>query len=211
MVAPVEISVNGGARVTPGAPMPVAQRTMAKLVPGMPTFYAQSAGYLAYATPTDLCAVRNPVGSGKLIVPRNMSLNIGSTAAALMKFYWYRRNAFNTGGTPTDLTTEIVKYDSGGAAAVCAPVLYTAAPTITDAAAKIVNQAQVSSAVLTAAPISANSSSGIAGWAFGASDLASPLVIRPGEELVMNLAGAALPAGFTSIFQLVWMELDIPV
>jgi hypothetical protein len=41
--------------------------------------------------------------------------------------------------------------------------------------------------------------------------LASPLVIRPGEELVMNLAGAALPAGFTSIFQLVWMELDIPV
>lgn len=211
MVAPTEIGFRdasgGTARVSPSVPLPGLAKTMASLSPGMPTFYAQSPGYAAYATPTDLCAIRNPVGSGKLVIPRNMSLALGSTAAALMKLYWYRRTAFNTGGTPTDLTP--VLYDSAGAAAVAVPRLYGAAPVIVDAAA-IIDQAQVSSAVLTAAPLSANSSSGVAGWAFGIGDYPSPLVLRPGEELVMNLAGAAIPAGFSAIFQMVWMEVTIP-
>lgn len=193
--------------VTRSNPVPVAQRTLALLSPGMPTFYAQSQAYASYATPTDLCALRNPLGSGKIVIPRIMGLSIGSTTAALMKFFWYRRASLNTGGTPTDIVP--VQYDSAGAAAVAVPRVYGAAPTIVDAAA-IINQLQLSTAVLTAAPANANSSGASSGWAFGTSDLPSPLILRPGEELAMNLAGAAIPSGFTSIFQVTWMEVATP-
>jgi hypothetical protein len=168
------------------------------------TYYASNLAYAAYATPTDIFSLVNPLGSGRLLVPRVMSLLGGSTAAALMKLYWYRRALLNTGGTPTDLTA--VQYDSNSKPAVGIARLYTVAPTIVDAAAAIINLQWASTTVLTAAPTNFNSSGGSFGWALNASDFASPLVLYPGQELAINLAGAALPAGFTAVAQLSWME-----
>lgn len=169
------------------------------------TFYARSAGYVAYATPTDMFSLRNPLNSGKILIPRIQSMLVGSTAAALMKFFWYRRSVLNTLGTPTDLAA--LKYDSQGNNPVGVARIYGAAPTINDAAA-IINQFTLSSVVLTAAPANFNTSGGSYGWAFNEQDFPCPLLIRPGEELAMNLAGAALPGGFTADCQVSWMEIN---
>src|SRR3954466_8474384 len=94
------------------------------------TYYASNLAYAAYATPTDIFSLINPANSATIIVPRVMSLLGNSTAAALMKFYWYRRALINTLGTPTDLAA--VQYDSGSRAPVGIARTYGAAPTITD-------------------------------------------------------------------------------
>jgi len=171
----------------------------------LPTFYARAAAYAAYATPTDMFSLRNPVNSGKILIPRIQSMLCGSTAAALMKFLWFRRAILNTLGTPTDIVA--LKYDSAGDNPVGVARTYGAAPTINDAAA-IINQLSLSTTVLTAAPANVNSSGGSYGWAFNGQDFASPLLVRPGEELAMNLAGAAIPAGFVADCQVSWMEID---
>lgn len=174
------------------------------LNPNLRTYYAISEGYAAYATPQDMFSLINPAGSNVLVIPRIHSLLAQSTAATLLKFYWRRRSAINTGGTPTDITP--VPYDSGNPIAPQAIArLYGAAPT-TSGAAPIVNYLQLSTAVTTAAPANVNSSGGSYGWALNNSDFAHPLILRPGEELALNLAGAALPAGFTSVAQVSWME-----
>ena len=79
--------------------------------------------------------------------------------------------------------------------------------TINDAST-VINQQSGLSAVLTAAPFPFNSSGLAFGWAFGATDYPSPLILNPGEELAMNLAGAAIPAGFVADCLVSWMEYD---
>lgn len=204
---PIAFGAEGAAPcpVSKLAPMPVAPRGLAGFQPNGRSFYAFREPYVAYATPTDMLSLRNPAGSGKIILPRVMSLLCGSTAAALMKFYWYRRTALNTGGTPTDIVP--VKYDSALAVAAGVPRVYGAGPVIVDAASPI-NVLLASTTALAAAPTNFNSSGGSFGWSLNAMDFATPLVLHPGEEIAMNLAGAALPAGFTSIAQLSWIEYD---
>lgn len=184
---------------------PVVPFGNAGICAGLQTYYAQTPAYAGYVTPTDMFSLRNPVGSGKLVIPRVQSMLIGSTAAAVMKTYWFRRNALNTGGTPTDLVP--VKYDTLGDAPVGVARTYGSAPVIVDAAA-VVNLLIASSAVLAAAPTNFNTSGGSFGNALNLSDFATPLVLRPGEEFAMNLAGAAIPAGFTAICQISWMETN---
>lgn len=174
------------------------------------TYYAvnPTLAYAGYATPTDMFAIRNPVDSDSIVVPRVLSMLAQSTAAALMKFSWYRRNALNTGGTPTDLAP--VLYDSNGVPARAVPRVYGSAPNIVDGAAPIINLQWASTTTLATAPTNFNTSGGSFGWALNAIDYASPLLLYPGQELVMNLAGAALPAGFTAICQATWMEYPLP-
>lgn len=175
------------------------------LVAGNPTFSAFLSGYTAYATPTDMVAIRGV--AGKVISIRNFGLMCGATAATLVTFFWYRRAALNTGGTTTLIPP--AKYDSRDAPAA-APFVYTTAPAITDAAAPLIGFSNNSMNANTAAKspflLLGQAVTNVVNVDI---DLGKPLTVLENEELVLNFNGAALPAGFTSTAMLQWAESNV--
>jgi len=168
--------------------------------PGMPTYVTSGVAYAGYATPTDMLVLSNP--GTKTILVTQAQLQIAATASTTMTLFFIRRSALNTGGTST--TSAIASIDSTNAAATAVATLYTAAPTTNGTAATVY--------VLTS-----TASAGGAGTVFGlqsashgqttmAVDFRQPITLRQNESLALNLAGAALPAGFAASYLLEWVE-----
>lgn len=164
-----------------------------------PTYIAYGTGYTAYATPTDLMTISG--SASKIIRVYAMNLRVHTTAGALQNLFFIKRSTANTGGTATNPAG--LALDSNDAAATGVVTLYTAAPT--PGTGVTIYQHSLVTTVPTAAP---------AGFSFMDKQLspATPASVKPvtlrgtAESLAMNFAGAALPAGFTASWEIVWSE-----
>lgn len=180
-----------------------------RVYPGNPSYAGFGANAAPPATPTDMFGLQNPANSGKIIAVRYFGMLAGATAASLVELFFKRRSALNTNGTPTAITA--AKYDSADAAAVGVFQRYTVNPTINDAAAVTCAYMKSQTATLAASYAQMHMfAQGPGGIVNINQDVGKPFVIRPGEELVCNFAGAALPGGFTFIPLAQWAEYTIP-
>jgi len=170
------------------------------------TYVAFLRNFASYATPTDMIGLRG--AAGKAITVRFFGMLCQSTAATLKEFFFYRRALLDTLGTPTAITP--VPYDTRGVAAAAVFNAYTALPTINDGAAPIIGYANALTAVLTGSPAAISlATSGLSLVVNVNVDIGKPLTILENQELVMNLAGAALPAGFLGCPLAQWVETDL--
>lgn len=168
-----------------------------------PTYIASlEMTFAAYATPQDFITLENPTGSGKILHIANFRIFPASTAAALMQIFFIRRSTLNSGGTSTTHTA--AKADSADDAASGVLRLYTAAPTPGTADATV-SISRGNTTVLTGA---GGTLQLLASTANIGSDVSyvKPVLVRPGQCLSANLAGAALPAGFVTGFEITWSE-----
>lgn len=187
-------TTSGGIVNTLSAPQPTA------------SYRAVSYGNAAYATPTDLATLTNPTGSGKTIYVTQFAILPQQTTLATDTFYFLKRSAADTGGSPTNPTA--VPFDSNDAAAVGVPAIYTAAPT-PGALVGTINQIMGQAVATTSAPSPYGIFSGAATSYFASpnpSTLTQPIILHPGESLAVNFNGAALPTGFTAGYLFEWTE-----
>lgn len=183
-----------------------AMRSQSGQLPGGITYVAFLKGYAGYATPTDFIGLRGV--AGKAISVRFFGMLCQATAATLAQFYFYRRAALNTNGTPTAITA--AKYVSTDPNAGAVFNEYTTAPTINDGAAPLLSYANSSIAALTASPTQVNlGTSGLSVIVNLNIDVGKPLVILENQELVMNFNGVALPAGFLGCPYAQWTETPL--
>lgn len=167
------------------------------------TYFGYGTGYAAYATPTDMLTISG--SSTKIIRIMAAVMRIGTTSASLQKLYFVKRTAANTGGTSTTPTPS--KLDSASPAASAVLRLYTAIPD-TLGTGTTLGEANVVTAVLTAAP-------GVFQLATPVRQadtitIHTPVILRGASEfLCLNWGGAALPAGFTATWEILWTESPI--
>lgn len=157
------------------------------------TYATGGTGYAAYATPTDLLVVKNPVGSGKVVYVVRLSIYIEATASALQQIYYIKRSTVNTGGTSTN--PALVAYDSNSPAPVSVLDLYTAAPTLGTAIGTLRVEPRTNSVLAAGGSQIDIYSSSTLGTTVA---INQPVTLRAGESLAINYNGAALTAGFAA-------------
>lgn len=178
-------------------------------VPGYtdPTF-AASGIFTPVATPTDIVKITG--ASGKVIRVMSMRLTTTNTAAGSQQYALIKRSADDTTGTFVAATA--VPLDSGSAAATAVVGHYTANPGGLGAAVGTINTVRwASPAAVPASFAGVAVDAGmeilpvvmtVAGLPF-----VQPVTLRSAAEvLVINFAGAALVAGQTHAYSIVWTE-----
>lgn len=152
-----------------------------------------------YATPTDWIVIR---GSGsKTIKIVRIEISGAATAATEVIFTLKKHTIANTAGTSTTPTP--MKHDSNDGAATATVLLYSAAPTI-DASATIWKTVRMTLAV---APAATSVTPDRYVYDYGDQPYA-PLVLRGvAQEVAINFAGAAVPAGGVYDVAITWVEL----
>lgn len=169
------------------------------------TTYMASATFTPAATPTDIVTIN---GSGtKTIRVYSFKITTTNTAAGSQQFFLIKRSAADTTGTFVAGTA--VPLDSSNAAATATVGHYTANPGALGAAVGTIVTARVASPVATPASF--------AGVAFDAGiDLLASLDVSifpqivtlrgTAQGLCLNFNGAALVAGQTHAWQIMWTE-----
>lgn len=166
----------------------------------LPTYYSSGAGYTAYATPTDMLTLSG--SDTKVIRIYNMRMQVHTTAAALQSIQVIKRSTANSGGTSS--TPSIFPVDSGLPAATGVVRLYTAAPAGLGTAVGT-GYNFVLSATPTSVPGLVQSGSPFP--IHFADSFPTPIILRgSNESLCLNYAGAALTAGFTAWWDVLWTE-----
>lgn len=172
-------------------------------ITGLTTYFATGTAYGGYATPTDMLTISG--SATKVIRIVNMQMRIGSTAGALYRLYFIRRTAPNTGGTFAAQTP--VSLDTVSAAPTAVVNLYSVIPDALGAGETIGIAPSVTT-VLTAAP---NIFSLIGAGILQPSAITTTeaLTLRGASQfLCANGNGAAIPAGFTAQWEIIWTESD---
>lgn len=165
------------------------------------SYVAFGTAYAGYATPTDMMVLKG--SASKVVRVSAFIMLIQSTVATLVSVDFVKRTAANTGGTASQPT--INKLDSNDAAATAVLDLYSVIPASLGAGATLYRQTALT-AVLTSAPTSFNVANGVSGSGI---TLIKPVTLRGvAESFAFNLGGAALPAGFTANYQVLWTESD---
>lgn len=169
-------------------------------LPFRDTYLAKITNYSAYATPTDLVCLWG--SATKIVKIQGEIVYVQSNVATLQAFYWVKRTAANTGGTPTT-ATPILKSDSAFVAPTASVVSYGSAPTL--GAGSFVTVVFGSSVALTAAPAAVNF---IGLVASGNKQIDPQGVILRGinEGICLNWNSNALQAGWVSNFDIEWTE-----
>lgn len=166
----------------------------------LPTYYCNGSGYAAYATPTDMLTISG--ASGKIVRVYNILLRVHTTAAALATVKWIKRSTANSGGTSS--TPTITPFDSNDPAASAVVRLYSVIP-----AGLGTTAISVDNHVVTTTPTAVPSIFQSAGM-FGIhtnDSYPKPVILRSSSEsLCANYGGAALPAGFTAWWEVIWTE-----
>lgn len=167
--------------------LPASGEQPVRVVSGNIPAYAYVVDYFTpYATPTDVVGI---VGSAtKLVKIQKIYLSGTQTTAGINKWYLIKRSTADTGGTPSAITA--VKLNSLNATAGATVQKYTAAPTT----GTLVGNVRVVSAL---APAPASVSPGDI-CIFDGTLACQPIELRGvAEELDLNFAGAAVPAGLS--------------
>ncbi|SRR6266487_282245 len=139
-----------------------------------------------YATPTDWILIRGGANTAKIV---RIEISGAATAATEVLLTLKKHTIANTGGSPS--TPAFMKHDSNDPTPTTVIQVYTAAPTI-DASATIWKTVRLTLAVAPAA--TANNPDRYV-YEYGAESY-EPLTLRGvTQELALNFAGVAVPAG----------------
>jgi hypothetical protein len=132
-------------------------------------------------------------------------MQVNTTAAGVATLHYLKRSAANTGGTATNPAG--VPLDANDAAASGVLSVYTAAPTTGTLAGKLFIQSQGTVAATSAPAFFGFSTGGAPGLATMVADLRKPIILRGvAQSFCVNFDGAALPAGFSAIWTIEWVE-----
>lgn len=167
----------------------------------LPTYYVSGTGYAAYATPTDMLTIT--CGTGKIVRILNMKLNTHTTAGALQSVFFIKRTTANSGGTAS--TPTIHPVDTNDPEATSVVRLYSVIPASLGTAT-FTHISQVVTTVPTAVP--ALSQVATMAPSVTTQTYYKGPILRAGESLCMNYNGAALPAGFTASWDILFTESD---
>lgn len=167
------------------------------------TFYA-SGTFTPAATPTDLITIFGSATKTVRIVA--FEVQTTNTAAGSQQFFLIRRSSANAGGT--FVTANAVPSDTNDSATATAGH-YTANATSLGNTVGTIRTIRIASPV--AVPTSFAGVSVIAGADFlelgGGAQVQKPIVLRGvAQGLCLNFAGAALVAGQTHAYTIVWTE-----
>lgn len=158
-------------------------------------FSACTGPFTPAATPTDVWYVRQLIGVRPLRVTRVRVSFLATAASGLLTFNLVRRSAINTAGT--EVATPIVPLEPRGGGSNMLAFHYTANPAALGTA--IGNVRATRHQVLVSSPH-------IIEWDFEL----QPIVLRAaGHLLAVNLAGVALPAGFSMAVEADWVESHV--
>jgi hypothetical protein len=169
--------------------------------------FAISSGFTPAATPTDLVIIE---GSATKTV-RILSMVIGTTntAAGSQQFFLTKRSAADTTGTFVSAGTPVPLDSANAASTVNRVGHFTANPGALGAAVGVINQVRTVSPVpvpASFAGITQNPDLEMIPW-MANSMLDQPVTLRGVAQcLAINFAGAALVAGQTHTYRIVWIE-----
>lgn len=163
-----------------------------------PTYRYAIQATAPYATPTDWIVIRG--SATKVVRITHIEVSGAATAATEVIATFKKHTIANTGGTSTNPTP--VAHDSSDAAASALVLLYTVAPAI-DASAVIFEPVRLTLAVAPAAT-SVNPDRFVADY--GARPSKAPVLRGVAQELALNFAGAAVPAGGVYDVVIEWTE-----
>lgn len=167
--------------------------------------YAASGTFTPPATPSDMVTIYG--GVGKTIRVLAFKISTTNTAAGSQQFFLIKRSAVDTGGTPVAAT--IVPLDSTNPGPVATVQHYTANPAGLGAAVGTIATARVASPVAIPGSFAGvKEDAGIDLLVFGQNSLLDqPVVLRGAAQgLCLNFNGAALVAGQTHAYNIVWIE-----
>ena len=144
-------------------------------------------GYAITATnPTDVVTISNPVSSTKIVKLRQLVISALASSTITLGIQIVRRLSLNTGGTST--TPAWNPLDTQNDAPTSVLNFYTVNPTLTDATNRPIDGGRL------VATAGSGNNLDREFWQFGwLND--QPPIIRPGELIALNLAGAVLQAG----------------
>jgi hypothetical protein len=166
-----------------------------------------SSGFTPAATPTDLVIIE---GSATKTV-RILSMVIGTTntAAGSQQFFLIKRSTADTTGTFVSAGTPVPLDSANAAASVNRVGHFTANPGALGTVVGTLNQTRVASPAAVPgsfAGVAANADAELVPW-MANSMLDQPIVLRGvGQCLAINFAGAALVAGQTHTYRIIWIE-----
>lgn len=178
--------MQGGKRY-PGADGVLSSPARVEQVAGSKATYTYAISATApYATPTDWIVIRGGANTVKIV---RVEISGAATAATEVLLTLKKHTIANTGGAPS--TPTFMKHDSADGAPTTTIQLYTAAPTI-DASATTWKTVRMTLAVAPAATAN-NPDRYIYDHA---AEPYEPLTLRGvAQEMAINFAGAAVPAG----------------
>lgn len=181
-----------------------------RLEPGVSAPSAQFATYTATnvftpaATPTDLVTITG--SATKTVKVWSVRLTTTNTAAGSQELFLIKRSTVDTTGTP--VAGAVFPVDSASAAVTATVNHYTANPGALGTAVGTVNRVRISSPAAVPAAFVTNTDAGyellplIRNGVF-----LQPIVLRGiAEQLAVNFNGAALVAGQTHVYTIVWSE-----
>lgn len=167
------------------------------------TFFASST-FTPAATPTDLIAI---FGSAtKTVRVLSMKITTTNTAAGSQQFALVRRSSANSGGTQVLAT--MVPADSADSATATLVGHYTANPTVGGTVGTFNTKRVASPAAVPASFAGVMQDAGVEllDNVLGLGLHKSVVLSGIAQGLVINFAGAALVAGQTHAYQIVWTE-----
>lgn len=168
------------------------------------TYYA-SGTFTPPGTPTDMVTIFG--SASKTVRVLALLITTTNTAAGSQQFFLIRRNAVNTGGT--FVAGAPVQADSADAAATATVGHYTANPTALGIAAGNVNIVRVASPAAVPASFAGVVAKAAVDMLQGSENglLHKPIILSgTSQGLCLNFNGAALVAGQTHAYQIIWTE-----
>jgi len=163
----------------------------------VPSYSAVIAANAGYATPTDLCALQNPLLSAVVMRVTQVRIMAVATAAALGDFYLQKRSALSTGGGISPVTDFI--HDSRDPVSVGNLQTFASLPTLAGA----VTNVRVKRAFIAATGTGALVDEIV--WQWGDRSVRQPHLVA-GQQLSINFNGAGIPAGFSYYATFEWVE-----
>jgi hypothetical protein len=163
----------------------------------IPSYSAVVPANAGYATPTDLCALQNPLTSGVVMRVTQVRVLMVATAATLADIYLQKRSALSTLGGIAAVTDFI--HDSRDPVSSGNLQTFASAPTL----AGVVTNVRVKRAFVGATGTGSLLEEVV--WQWGDRSIRQPHLVA-GQQLALNFNGAGIPAGFSYYATFEWSE-----
>jgi hypothetical protein len=166
--------------------------------------YTATNSFTPPATPTDLVTITG--SASKTVKVWSIRLTTTNTAAGSQEFFLIKRSTADTTGTPVAGT--VFPLDSASAAGTATVNHYTANPGALGTAVGTVNRVRISSPAAVPAAFVTNIDAGYELLPVMRNGITpQPITLRGiAEQLAVNFNGAALVAGQTHVYTIVWSE-----
>lgn len=156
--------------------------------------------YAPYATPTDIFLLQG--SATKTVRLSKIRISGAATAQSGLDLYLIKRTVDNTGGTRASQAADVVKHDTLDDSPTAIPYTYSVIPTALGAGKTFRTRARQFFAKLTEP--TTGSEEFVVDFDIHRS---KPIILRGvAESVVLNLGGAAVPAGLILYINVEWVE-----